>query len=105
MERTQYKDIPTGRYHEARIVDELPTVEKLDYTCGHDQIIRCDHLICASDPITRDYGWYEFYRVTEFWGSQCDDPDEFDSNSETYDIAVWQESSPLTEEEREEEEE
>lgn len=80
----------SGARGTARIVSELPQVEQLDFSAGFDQIIRCDRLNAAS---VRDFddGFYVFYQVTEFFGSQCDDPSDYDSNHESYVIAVWQE--------------
>ena len=90
MDRIEFKQ-QNGTYATARVVDALPQAEEIDFHSGVDQIIKCDRLIGANENKSADDGYYDFYEVTEFWGSQCSDPAEFDDNHEVYYIAVWNE--------------
>ena len=92
-----------GKEYTARVADRIPEVEKIDYTAGRDQIVACEPVAGIQTRDTDD-GYYEFFEITEFWGSQCDDPADFSANSEAYYIAVWQEYEDAEADEEDEDE-
>lgn len=78
-------------FAKAEVVSELPEVEKLDFAAGRNQIVRCEKLDFAVQNSQSDDGCYEFFEVEEFWGSQCNDPEDYEQNSTVYYIALFHE--------------
>lgn len=89
MKYVKFKDTLSGRFYEARVFDAAPEVEDIDYNAGRNQIISCEPVIGARPAREYDEGSYDFYEVVEFWGRQCNSPEDFEENSERYFIAVW----------------
>lgn len=91
MEYVNFKDTLSGRFYKARVFDAVPEVEDIDYNGGINQIIACEPVLGARPTREYDEGTYDFYEVVEFLGSQCNEPEDFEDNSERYFIAVWSE--------------
>lgn len=89
MKSVQFID--SGRLCRARVLDSVPEEEPLQYDCGHDQYTRVYKLSGAHSATSYDDGDYIYYLVDEYLGSQNDDPEEVESNTEHYYAAVWYE--------------
>lgn len=74
------------RVHHARIADRVPDVEELNVTGGFNQVISCE-LLSDACPVRGDRH-YDFYEIKEYLGHQNDDPDDVETNTDHYYIAV-----------------
>lgn len=87
MDRIRFFD--GNRLCSAKVFDNVPQVEELDVAGGFNQIVRFDKIIGARPAQDVDYGYYEFYVVEEYLGSQNDDSDCVEDNTDHYYAAIW----------------